>query len=34
MAEISRDRKVNNYILNCEYKNIAHFIGFSIGYKF
>jgi long-chain fatty acid transport protein len=32
--EIFKDRDVNNDILSGEYKNIAHFIGFSIGNKF
>jgi len=34
MVEIYKDRDVNNDILSGEYKNIAHFIGFSIGNKF
>ncbi len=34
MVEIYKDRDVNNNILSGEYKNIAHFIGFSIGNKF
>jgi long-chain fatty acid transport protein len=33
-VEIFQDRDVNNDILSGEYKNIAHFIGFSIGNKF
>jgi len=33
-VEIFKDRDVNNDILSGEYKNIAHFIGFSIGNKF
>jgi len=32
--EIFKNRDVNNDILSGEYKNIAHFIGFSIGNKF
>jgi len=32
--EIDEDRDVNNDILSGEYKNIIHFIGFSIGKKF
>jgi len=32
--EIFKDRDVNNDILSGEYKNISHFIGFSVGNKF
>jgi long-chain fatty acid transport protein len=32
--DINEDRDVNNDILSGEYKNITHFIGFSIGNKF
>jgi long-subunit fatty acid transport protein len=34
MVEIYKDREVNNDILNGEYKNSTHFIGFSLGYRF
>jgi len=34
IAEIYENRKVNNDILSGEYKNTAHFIGLSLGYKF
>ena len=33
-VEIFEDRDVNNDILSGEYKNISHFIGFSVGNKF
>lgn len=33
-VEIFKDREVNNDILSGEYKNISHFIGFSVGNKF
>jgi len=33
-AEIFKDREVNNDILSGEYKNICHFFGLSVGYRF
>ena len=34
MVSFYEDRKVDNPILSGEYKNIAHYIGFSLGYRF
>jgi long-chain fatty acid transport protein len=33
-AGVFEDRKVNNTILSGEYKNIIHYIGYSVGYRF